>query len=132
MTPLRSRRSTTDVLIFHVATDSDWQVARATGTYTTATLGVSLEQEGFIHMSRDSQVPGVLARYYAAVTVPLTLLTVDTDLLAAPWRLDDVPGAEQSFPHIYGPLGMAAVVDATPLTHDAAGAWQLPTLPAST
>ena len=47
-------------------------------------------------------------------------------------QFDDVPGAELSFPHIYGPLNPDAVVEVTPLTKDAAGVWELPTLPAST
>lgn len=120
------------MLIFHIATDADWQAAEASGSYTTSTLGVSLEQEGFIHLSRDSQAGMVLDNYYADVTEPLTLLMVDTDFLTSSWQFDDVPGAELSFPHIYGPLNPDAVVEATPLTKDDSGAWVLPTLPAST
>ena len=92
------------VLIFHIATDADWQAAEASGSYTTSTFGVTLEQEGFIHLSRDSQAGMVLDNYYADVTEPLTLLMVDTDFLTSSWQFDDVPGAELSFPHIYGPL----------------------------
>lgn len=120
------------MIIFHIATDADWQAAQASGSYTTSTLGVTLEQEGFIHLSRDSQAAAVLARYYAAVTEPLTLLTVDTGLLSSPWQLDEVAGAELSFPHVYGPLNPGAVVAATPLEKDTAGVWVLPTIPAST
>ncbi len=120
------------MLIFHIASDAEWRAAQATGSYTTSTLGVTLEEEGFIHLSRDSQAAAVLAKYYADVTDPLTLLTIDTDLVTSPWQFDDVPGAELSFPHIYGPLEPVAVVAATPLTRDAAGVWQLPTIPAST
>lgn len=120
------------MLIFHVSTAADWRAAQSVGTYTTSTLGVTLEQEGFIHLSRDSQAGVVLAKYYADVAEPLTLLTVDTDRVTSPWRFDDVPGAELSFPHVYGPLNVDAVVDATPLARDAAGSWVLPTLPAST
>lgn len=120
------------MLIFHVATDADWRAATASGAYTTSTLGVTLEQEGFLHCSRDSQAGRVLAKYYRGVAEPLTLLTVDTDLLAAPWQFDDVPGAELSFPHIYGPLNPDAVVAATPLAKGDSGEWELPTPSAST
>lgn len=120
------------MLIFHIATEADWQAAEASGAYTTSTLGVTLEQEGYIHFSRDSQAGMVLDNYYADVTEPLTLLTVDTKFLTSSWQFDDVPGAELSFPHIYGPLNPDAVVEVTPLTKDAAGVWELPTLPAST
>ncbi|MGZ5371337.1 DUF952 domain-containing protein [Aeromicrobium sp.] len=120
------------MLIFHIATDSDWRAARASGAYTTSTLGVTLGQEGFLHCSRDSQVARVLSKHYSDVTEPLTLLTVDTNLLTSPWQLDDVPGAALSFPHIYGPLNPEAVVSAARLSKDIAGEWELPTLPAST
>jgi len=119
------------VLIFHIATAAEWQAAKASGAYTTSTLGVTLEQEGFLHCSRDSQAGRVLSKYYADVTEPLTLLTVDTVLLTSPWQFDEVAGAALSFPHIYGPLNPDAVVDTIPLTKDANGAWVLPTLPAS-
>lgn len=119
------------MLIFHLATVADWQAAEASGSYTTSTRGVGLEQEGFIHLSRDSQAGMVLDNYYADVTEPLTLLTVDTDFLTSSWQFDDVLGAELSFPHIYGPLNPDAVVEVTPLMKDASGAWVLPTLPAS-
>lgn len=120
------------MLIFHIAEDSEWQEARASGAYTTSTIGATLEQEGFIHLSRDSQAATVLSKYYADIDGPLTLLTVDTDLVDSPWQFDEVAGAELSFPHVYGPLNPSAVVAATPLERDAAGSWVLPRLPAST
>ena len=119
------------VLIFHIAVAADWLAAEISGSYTTSTRGVTLEHEGFIHLSRDSQAATVLSKYYADVTDPLTLLTIDTALLTSSWQFDNVPGALRSFPHIYGPLNPNAVVEATPLTKDASGAWVLPTLPAS-
>jgi glutathione S-transferase len=48
------------------------------------------------------------------VTAPLRLLTIDTDLLTSPWRLDPVEGEALPFPHIYGPLNIDAVVSAEP------------------
>lgn len=119
------------VLIFHISTYADWQTAQTSGSYTTSTFGVTLEQEGFIHLSRGSQAAAVLAKYYRDVTEPLTLLTVDTSRLSSPWQFDDVPGAELSFPHIYGPLNPDAVVAATSLAKDDSGSWVLPTIPAS-
>jgi uncharacterized protein (DUF952 family) len=95
--------------IFHVATVADWTAAQRSGAYTTSTVGLTLEQEGFLHASRRDQVAGVYDRYYATATEPLVLLTIDTDLLDVPWR-EDVVG-EDTFPHIYGPLSPVAVVD---------------------
>lgn len=120
------------MLIFHIATDADWRAAKASDSYTTSTLGVTLEEEGFLHCSRDSQARRVLSKYYQDVTEPLTLLTIDTELLTSPWQFDDVPGAALSFPHIYGPLNPHAVVETTPLAKTVSGEWEFPTLPAST
>jgi uncharacterized protein (DUF952 family) len=94
--------------VFHVATRADWEAARASGAYTTSTYGVTLAQEGFIHCSRADQWRGVLERFYADVTEPLVLLTIDTERLDVP--LVEEGGAE-TFPHLYGALDPAAVVE---------------------
>ena len=61
--------------VFHLALASDWETAQVAGDYRVSTLGVSLEQEGFLHASFAHQWEGVLARYYADVEEPLVLLT---------------------------------------------------------
>lgn len=95
--------------IFHLATVTDWEQAQRSGAYTTSTRGRTLAQEGFLHASRADQVSGVFDRYYRDAGEPLVLLTVETDLLEVPWRED--PVGEDTFPHVYGPLSPAAVVD---------------------
>ena len=100
--------------IFHLATEPAWTAAQATGTYTVSTLGLDLADVGFIHCSQPEQVAGVHERFYGDVSEPLRLLTIDTDLLAAPWQLDPVEGEPLPFPHIYGPLNVDAVVAAEP------------------
>lgn len=100
--------------IFHLATDEAWTDALTTGTYTVSTLGLDLAEVGFIHCSQAEQVTGVHERFYRDVAAPLTLLTIDTDLLAEPWRLEPVDGEPLPFPHIYGPLNVDAVVATEP------------------
>lgn len=100
--------------IFHLALADDWRRAQASGTYTVSTVGLDLADVGFIHCSQPDQVAGVHQRYYTDVAEPVLLLTIDTDQLTAPWQLDDVPGQPAPFPHIYGPLNVAAVVSAEP------------------
>ncbi|WP_241005364.1 DUF952 domain-containing protein [Nocardioides sp. zg-1228] len=100
--------------IFHIATAADWRRALATGTYTTSTLGRSLEEEGFIHASRRDQVQGVFDRYYRDVREHLVLLTIDpARLTAADVRVE--PVGDDTYPHVYGPLDRRAVVDVVPL-----------------
>ncbi len=107
-------------MIYHVLTASDWAEAKRSGSVRPA----SLELEGFVHCSTDAQVSGVVRRFYAAVP-DLWLLWVDQDQLDAELRWEapahpapvapgDEPPAGDPFPHIYGPLNLSAVLDATP------------------
>src|SRR5689334_14381090 len=102
--------------IFHIATEDDWRQAQDSGSYTTSTYGRTLQQEGFIHCSRPEQVATVMHFVYAEVGEPLVLLEIDTDLLDVPWREDPVEG--DTFPHIYGPLAISAVVATRPVADE--------------
>ena len=100
--------------IFHIATAADWRQTLETGTYTTSTIGRSLEEEGFIHASRRDQVQGVFERYYREAGEHLVLLTIDpARLSAAEVRVE--PVGDDTYPHVYGPIDRKAVVDVTPL-----------------
>ena len=94
--------------IYHVATLEDWKRAEADGTYATSTLGRTLEQEGYIHAARHDQVPVVRDRHYADVTEPLVVLEVETELLDAEVRDEQV--GDEVYPHVYGPIPTSAVV----------------------
>lgn len=100
--------------IFHLALQSAWDEAQEAGSYRVSTLGLDLDDVGFIHCSQASQVDGVHDRFYGGVAEPVVLLTIDTDLLTSQWQLDDVPGQEHPFPHVYGPIDVGAVVAAEP------------------
>ena len=102
------------MIIYHLALQGAWDEARVAGTYRVSTVGLSLDEVGFIHCSQAEQVDGVHERFYGGVTEPVVLLTIDTDLLTSPWQLDDVPGQPLPFPHVYGPLDLHAIVTAEP------------------
>lgn len=99
--------------LFHIATRTDWEAARGTGSYTTSTRGRTLEQEGFIHASRRDQVAGVFRRFYADAGEPLVLLRIDPRRLDVEVREEQV--GDEVFPHLYGPLPVRAVTDALPM-----------------
>ena len=94
--------------IFHIATLADWKRAQDSGVYTTSTYGRTLEQEGFIHASHHDQVPTVRDRLFEVVSEPLVVLEIETDLLEAEVREEQV--GNEVYPHIYGPLPTSAVV----------------------
>jgi uncharacterized protein (DUF952 family) len=108
------------MLIYHIATAADWAQAQAVGQYTTSTLGRTLAEEGFIHASTAEQVAPVANMFYQGRT-DLVLLVLDPGRVQPEIRLEPVPGSDEPFPHIYGPLNTDAVVATRPLEPDAAG-----------
>ena len=113
-----------DQPIFHLALPDDWATAFATGEYRMSTRGVTLEQEGFIHCSTRAQVEATANAFYGDIE-QLVVLTIDPSKVAAPIRYEaPAPGSADLVPHIYGPLPIAAVVDATFWFRDTAG-WAL-------
>jgi uncharacterized protein (DUF952 family) len=116
-------------VIYHIALASDWEAALEAGEYRVSTIGRTLEDEGFIHASTNVQVRGVADAFYADVPEPLVLLAIDERRVTVPLQWDAVPGAAESFPHLYGPLDVTAVVLETPLLRDDTGRLQIPSLP---
>ncbi|GAA1524855.1 DUF952 domain-containing protein [Nocardioides humi] len=102
--------------IFHIALLRDWEEARAAGRYAVSTRDRSLADVGFIHASRADQWTGVRDLFYADVTEPMVLLQIDPALLDVPVVEEPPePGSAVTFPHIYGPLPVSAVVKVIPL-----------------
>lgn len=112
-------------LVYHCSLVSDWAAAQATGEYTVSSRGRTLEQEGFVHASYAEQVAGVLDRFYADLDEPLCLLTIDPDALDVPLVAENLMGGTELFPHIYGPVPTAAVVEVTELVRTDKG-WRWP------
>ncbi|HMG40336.1 MAG TPA: DUF952 domain-containing protein [Acidimicrobiales bacterium] len=107
-------------VIYHIALAAEWEEARRGGEYTRSTLGRSLAEVGFIHASTERQVGPVADMFYAGVS-DLVVLVIDPDRVTAEIRYESVPGADEPFPHIYGPLDPDAVIDVRPLEPAADG-----------
>jgi glutathione S-transferase len=107
--------------IFHLALRDEWNEAVDRGEpYRRSTLGVSLAQEGFIHCSFGNQV-GMIADLFYRGRDDVLLLVIDPARVASPIRVEPAEGGGHFFPHLYGPLPVAAVVSAIPLPLDADG-----------
>lgn len=99
--------------IFHITERRLWDAAREHGTYEMSTRGRTLQEEGFIHCSTRAQLPAVAAFLYGSYDGPdeLVVLVVDPASLDVPLEYEaPEPGGEE-FPHVYGPIPVAAVVD---------------------
>ena len=112
--------------LYHIATVPDWDQAQRDGEYRTSTRGRTLSQEGFIHASTADQVLPVAAMVYLDEPEDLVLLMLDPGRIGAELRYEPVPGWEDPFPHIYGPLEVTAVARAVPLERDATGSFRWP------
>ena len=93
-------------IIFHVTTATDWNQAKQQGFY----ISPSLADEGFIHCSQQHQVAGVLERYFEGQT-GLVKLVIDTDKLTSKYVFDWSPSMADTFPHVYGPINVDAVLE---------------------
>jgi uncharacterized protein (DUF952 family) len=111
--------------ILHISTEAEWTAARRAGEVRTSTRHRSLEEEGFIHCSSDDQVLDVANAFYADVDEPLVVLRIAVDRLPAPVRWENVDGGAESFPHVYGPVPVEAVVSVSPLHQADDGAFQM-------
>ncbi len=93
------------MIILHITQRVSWQAAQ-TGDYYHAD---SLRTEGFIHCSLPSQVVGVANALYRGQR-GLVLLVIAAERVEAEVRYEDCYTTGQQFPHIYGPLNLAAVL----------------------
>jgi uncharacterized protein (DUF952 family) len=91
-------------IIYHITTKQAWNEAVEKGAYTTP----SLNEEGFIHCSQETQIEGVLQRYFADMH-ELVKLVIDTDKLNVRFVFEWSPSTSDTFPHIYGPINLDAV-----------------------
>ena len=94
--------------LYHIARRQDWLAAQATGSYAISTLGKTLGDVGFIHLSFAHQVK-MVADYIYSNTADLVLLKIDPEKLIAEVKIENVNGTTERFPHLYGPLNVDAV-----------------------
>jgi uncharacterized protein (DUF952 family) len=90
--------------IYHITSEKEWKEAQQTGWYEAPSLKV----EGFIHCSTETQVEGVLQRYYAGKT-NLVKLVIDPLHLSYPLKYERSPSVNELFPHVYGVINVDAV-----------------------
>lgn len=108
-------------MLFHITERTAWETAKAEGSYRAP----SLDTEGFIHFSMPEQVIATANRFYKGKS-GLVLLQVDPSQLVALLRYESVAD-HGTFPHLYGPLNLAAVTKVWPFEPSLDGCFTLPT-----
>lgn len=111
-------------IIFHIARGEAWarrEEQSAVGFYRPEKFPI----EGFIHCSRRDQVIKVANIRFRGQT-GMVLLCIDTDKVTAQIRHENLEGAHELFPHIYGELNTDAVVQVAEFEPGADGYFALP------
>ena len=101
---------------FKILSRADWRTALAEGRYDGSPVDVA---DGYIHLSAADQLEATAAKHYAGQT---ELMLVEVDLTALGDALIWEPSRGGAlFPHIYGPLPVAATRAARALSVTADG-----------
>jgi uncharacterized protein (DUF952 family) len=90
--------------LFHITSEEELRTARIEGVYRPAAFA----REGFIHCSYRRQVAPVANRLFRG-RQGLVLLEIDPARVSSPIVDENLEGGTELFPHIYGPLPLAAV-----------------------
>ncbi|HLF74455.1 MAG TPA: DUF952 domain-containing protein [Anaerolineales bacterium] len=117
-------------MIYHLTSRQAWHDAQQRGEYRAE----SLESEGFIHCSTETQILPVAERFFRGQP-DILLLKIDSSLLSAELRWEPPsggappPGVPEGdlFPHIYGPIPLDAIVKVVDLESNPDGSYKLPT-----
>ncbi len=121
--------------IVHLTTWEAWEAAQLQGA---AYYAPSLETEGFIHCSRPAQILAVANTFYRGLQGTALLWIAPKKVTAKiRWEVPAPPAAHANapagglFPHIYGPLNLAAVVDVVDFPAEADGEFRTVPTPRS-
>ena len=95
--------------LLHVTSAEAWAEALRSGVHAPPML----QQDGFLHLCTTAQLDYVLGRHFAGRT-GLVLLHLDPAQLGDLRWENSEPGRD-AFPHLYGPLPIAAVIRAEPV-----------------
>lgn len=102
--------------IYKICTRAAWREAEVTGVFTGAPID---QADGFIHLSSAAQVVETARRHFAGQD-GLVLVEVDAQSLGATLRWEPSRGGAL-FPHLYGPLPVAAAIQVLPLPRGSSG-----------
>ena len=97
-------------LIYKIVPRAIWLEAEETGTFVGAPVD---RADGFIHLSAADQVVETARRHFAGQH-DLLLVAVEAEALSDALRWEASRGGAL-FPHLYGPLSVAAATWARPL-----------------
>ena len=111
------------MIIYRIVGEAEWSAFRAAGVFEGSAHD---RRDGFIHFSTAAQAEETADKHYAG-RVDLVLLSVDAGMLADRLKWEPSRGGRH-FPHLYGPLPLAAVSRGERLPLGADGRFAFPPL----
>lgn len=99
---------------FHIVARTDWPIDGL------ELVAASVGTEGFAHCSYARDVAESANRYFA-VDAELIALEIDPAHVTAPVQIEHAQLRGTDFPHVYGPIPVAAVIASWPLERGADG-----------
>jgi uncharacterized protein (DUF952 family) len=106
-------------MLYHITSRDDWAEAEINKIYQPP----SLTTEGFIHLSTDKQLLASANKFYKGKP-DLLVVAINEKRLDADLKYDAADG--DSYPHLYGPLNMEAVVEVVGLPITETGEFDVP------
>jgi len=110
-------------IIYHMSRRDEWEAAVVAGRYHGSSQDLA---DGFIHFSTADQILASAAKHRAGQD-DLVLVATDVDALGAALKWESSRDG-QLFPHLYGPLDLAAVLATHPLRLGSDGRHLFPTI----
>lgn len=96
------------MIIYHMLPAKRWQAQSKAAPYLADTLAT----EGFVHCTQEAErLVQVANHFYRHIDGDFVILALETEQIQAEVRWEVADG--HRFPHIYGPVPPAAVIDVT-------------------
>jgi len=104
----------------HLVPEAVWEAHDPAAPYVPAAYA----EDGFVHCTDgDDAMVAVANRFYRDDPRSFLLLTLDLDRTGSAWRFDD---AERRYPHVYGSIAPASVLEVRGMLRDPSGRFQAP------
>lgn len=104
------------MIAYHLVETAAWEAAPTDAPFRPASLAL----EGFVHLThRMADLVDVANALYHDEIGPHVVLTVELDDLLSAWRYE----GDERYPHVYGPLDRAAILEVRSIARDAMGAF---------
>lgn len=97
-------------VVYKIAPRGEWEAALQAGVYRGSAHD---QRDGFIHLSRQSQVSGVLLRHFAG-QAELLLISLRVSDLGPALRFERSFQGEE-YPHLYGELDPKLALEVRPI-----------------